>query len=198
MCAASILSDRFLVTAAHCCPHFIKPHIHQIVVGAHSNKEEKYWVKQIFVHPNYTATPFAKLNNDIAMIQLEEPIKNLGQNTSTIEINREFFDGNVDAVVAGWGKNEDLGLKYAKMTTITYDECSRRAPPKSPVNYYNTVCAHSTSGKVGLCFGDGGDPLVQTNNNKLIGVASWTRGCENGFTRISEFALWIDSIMNKS
>lgn len=85
------------------------------------------------------------------------------------------------------------------MTTITNDECLRRSPPESLVNY-STLCAHSTKEKVGLCWGDGGDPLV--SNNKLIGVASWTRSCDKGspegFTRISEFATWIDGIVNKT
>lgn len=94
-----------------------------------------------------------------------------------------------------------MGLKYAEMTTITNDECIRRLPLESPVDYYTTLCAHSTKEKVGLCWGDGGDPLINSNN-KLIGVASWTRSCEKGspegFTRISEFATWIDGIVNKT
>lgn len=107
MCAASILSDRFLVTAAHCCPHFIKPHIYQIVAGAQTNESdgEIYLVEKFFVHPNYTAWPFEKVVNDIALIQLKEAIT-LDKNTSTIEISHKLFDANVDALVAGWGKNE--------------------------------------------------------------------------------------------
>lgn len=107
ICAASILSDRFLVTAAHCCSHFSRPHVHQISIGAHTKVSEGdiYSVQQFFVHPNYTAMPFSKLENDIALIELKKSIK-FGQNVSTIEISREFFEGNADAIVAGWGKTE--------------------------------------------------------------------------------------------
>lgn len=124
ICSASIVSDRFLVTAAHCCPHYIKPHVYQIVVGAQSKESdgEIYLVEKFFVHPNYTAWPFEKVVNDIALIQLEKPIT-LGKNTSIIEISRKHFDGNVDAVVAGWGKNKVRmirlnGFKFSSLTEL--------------------------------------------------------------------------------
>lgn len=126
ICAASILSPRFLVTAAHCCTHFSRPHVYQISVGAHTkiSEGETYSVQQFFVHPNYTAMPFSKLKNDIALIELKEPIK-FGQNASIIEINREFFEGNADAIVAGWGQNQVCTkctyIFYLKFKNLFFD-----------------------------------------------------------------------------
>lgn len=113
ICSASILSDRFLVTAARCCSHHIKPHIYQINVGAHLKTSEGvvYSVEKIYVHPNYTGTPPNKVKNDIAVIQLEKPII-LDQNTTTIEINREHSNEKSLCKVAGWGENKVLTVFF--------------------------------------------------------------------------------------
>lgn len=104
MCSVNFifLSDRFLVTAAHYCIHSSRSQVYRISVGAHTkvSEGETYSVHQFFVHPNYTATPFEKLENDIALIELEKPI-HFNQNTSIIEINREFSEGNTEAFVLG-------------------------------------------------------------------------------------------------
>ena len=57
---------------------------------------------------------------------------------------------------------------------------------------------------VGLCHGDGGNPLVE--NGRLIGIALWdvpenvpcAIGNPNQFTRVSSYIDWIENHVNVS
>lgn len=103
VCGASILSDRIVITAAHCIEPDLKVTDYSISVGAHTKDEQGalYAIKEFIVHPNHKLpTP-----NDIALMTLDKPIR-MSENITNIEINRNFIDENVDAVIAGWGKSE--------------------------------------------------------------------------------------------
>lgn len=90
------------------------------------------------------------------------------------------------------------GLKYANVTTITNDEC-REMIALAPITDFTTICAFSGEFGTGLCSGDSGGPLF--NQNRLIGVASWAKRCAkgvpDGFTRVSEFADWIEKTIKE-
>lgn len=103
-CGASILSDRFLVTAAHCHKSKLTSNDYRISIGAILQEEQGnlYTIKKFFVHPNFNA---AKMLNDVALIQTEKPII-LNKNVTTIELDREFIKEKISAIVAGWGKSD--------------------------------------------------------------------------------------------
>lgn len=107
VCGASILSDRFLVTAGHCKQPNTQLDDYYISVGAYDKIDpgEKYTLKKFIVHPNHINHPISKMSNDIALLLLEKPIR-FNKNTTTIEMNRNFIEPNVKAVVAGWGTSE--------------------------------------------------------------------------------------------
>lgn len=81
---------------------------------------------------------------------------------------------------------------------MSNDECRRRSIAQALIRDNITLCAYSGKVGVGTCKGDSGGPLV--SNFKLIGISSWglpcAKGYPDGFTRISEFAEWIDENMH--
>lgn len=80
------------------------------------------------------------------------------------------------------------------MFTMSNYECRARHDTIVPIFDYGTICAYSGRVGAGLCSGDSGGPLIY--NNTLIGIASWVVPCglgfPDGFTRISEYASWIE------
>lgn len=103
-CGGAILSNRFIITAAHCYKSKIKFNKYRISIGAVKREDQGklYPIKRFIVHPRYDAA--TKLN-DVAMIEMESPL-DLGAKVSTIEINRNPIEGKVMATVAGWGRTE--------------------------------------------------------------------------------------------
>lgn len=109
-CGASIISDRFVLTAAHCYKSKIKFNKYRISVGAvhREDQGELFPIKRFFVHPRYDA---ATKENDIALIEMEKPF-NFGAKIKAIEINRNPVEGKESAIVAGWGKSEVRRLAF--------------------------------------------------------------------------------------
>lgn len=93
-------------------------------------------------------------------------------------------------------------MKYAKVKTITNDECKSRMTTSNSHKIYDTIiCTISNERKEsGTCLGDSGTGLVEPGG-VLIGITSWGIPCALGypdvFTRIDVYKRWISSVINK-
>lgn len=107
-CGASIISEQFLLTAAHCYHSNLELSDNRISVGAHMREDqgELYNIERFIVHPQYQALAKA---NDIALVKTKEPIR-LNENAKTIEISRNFIDRNEKAIAIGWGSSEVIQI----------------------------------------------------------------------------------------
>lgn len=81
------------------------------------------------------------------------------------------------------------------MNTLTNEDCrSRQAPNTQALVTNTTICAFA---RRGACHNDIGSPLAM--NGTLVGVASWSAPCERrtpeGYTRISEYVTWIQTLI---
>lgn len=109
VCGASIISDRFLVTAGHCySPNRFQISDYRISVGAKMRTDEGklFPVKQIISHPDLN---LRRMINDIALVEMMEPFP-LNENISSIEIGRNFIENGEKGIAAGWGKSEVCSL----------------------------------------------------------------------------------------
>ncbi|XP_073847504.1 trypsin-1-like [Musca autumnalis] len=177
-CGGSIISETFIVTAAHCTVGQ-NPAAMKVVVGttdllARNGKVVN--VAQFIIHPRYNSQ---NQDFDMSLIRLAEPLKLGSSSVNKIEMADADtnFAADTLATISGFGAiNGNLQLpnklKFARVQLWSRDFCN---PQNIPGITDRMICAGHPSGQVSSCQGDSGGPL--TVDNKLFGVVSWGFGC---------------------
>lgn len=103
LCGAVIISPKYLLTAAQC---FYSEQVDWFGVTVGTNEKNDasvdiHSIKRIVVHEEYDAFA-APFKHDIALIELDEPLK-FSNRVNMIPLNNTFFEGQVDAVAYGFG-----------------------------------------------------------------------------------------------
>ncbi|KAA0712226.1 Granzyme B(G,H) [Triplophysa tibetana] len=195
ICGGFLVSERFVMTAAHC---YTDGHKLTVVVGAHdlSKSSARRVVKSYNIHPRYDAKNFL---NDIMILELIGTTQ-MVKNVKSISIPNKEKDTKAGSKcsVAGWGKQTTNGsptdrLMEVDVTVIDTKECQKKWKEKSS----RIVCA---LGPGGFCQGDSGGPLVCEDT--AVGVVSFNEknNCDkptrpNVYTKISSFLPWIKTIL---
>ncbi|XP_052869744.1 trypsin 3A1-like [Anopheles cruzii] len=204
-CGASIVSERWLLTAGHCvCSgvnKVLRPNQIRAVLGLYrmsefggnhidpvdeSRSAYEVGVGAIVPHPGYACS---KPTNDIALLEVTERIRFTPTVRPVCLSSGSDSSARVDGVtatVAGWGwqqENRNLGdkadtLQRAVVDVFRNEECEGmyRRGNRSRTIARTQLCAGKGIGGVDACWADSGGPLV-TSNNVLIGIVSTGIGC---------------------
>lgn len=203
-CGASLISDRYLVTAAHCFKNSQDPRNYTVTFGTRVNRPYmQHYVQQILIHENYIR---GELHDDIAVILLTEKVlfKNDVHSVCLPEATQSFPPGE-GVVVTGWGALSYDGeypvlLQKAPVKIIDTNTCNAQEAYDGVIQD-TMLCAGYMEGTIDACQGDSGGPLVHPNSRNiwyLVGIVSWGAECgtinkPGVYTRVTAYRNWIAS-----
>merc|ERR1712055_834509 len=163
MCGGSLLSDRMVVTAAHCCDQ-MTPSDFGVVVGAFmlyetDPDEASFNVKNVIMHEEYNGQT---KENDICLLELDGAADLSSPNIGTIQLplEGEEYEPGTMCTVTGWGATSEGGslgriLQKVDIPLVSDNDCQFAYIFNEITD--SMMCAGFDEGGKDSCQGDSGD-----------------------------------------
>uniref|UniRef100_A0A3P9L5G2 Suppression of tumorigenicity 14a n=1 Tax=Oryzias latipes TaxID=8090 RepID=A0A3P9L5G2_ORYLA len=208
-CGASLINEKWLVTAAHCVKDRFDgrpsmPSTWEAFLGLKTQKEsskevQRRFLKQVIPHPNYNYDTY---DNDIALMELERPVTYSDFiKPICLPAPQHIFEVGKQVYITGWGALREGAnqaatiLQKAEVRIINQTVCNTLMGGEIT---NQMLCAGVLQGGVDACQGDSGGPLSSKEGKRmfLAGVVSWGEGCARKnrpgiYTRVTKFLGWI-------
>ncbi|XP_076880557.1 granzyme M-like isoform X2 [Brachyhypopomus gauderio] len=161
ICGGFLVSDMFVMTAAHCWKYGDNM---TVVMGAHDLSDNRtstnMAVKYYHIYPEFALEGL----NDIMLLQLNGGVKKSPViNWIPIREKKKPIKANTICSVAGWGKTSTNGNISVRLMEAEVTVVGRKSCAKSWGSTFYAPTMVCTAGRGGFCKGDSGGPLVCNN-----------------------------------
>ena len=166
-CGGTLISDRHVLTAAHCTSsgywkrydvivgeHKVSPH------SQHSTDGTRHRVCRFADHPSYD---YISLDNDFSILHLEQPVEFGARAVPAclppVSFKGDFLNGK-SLTVSGWGKLTEGGTSPNVLHSVvvpgwTNAACNQRQFYDNQI-MDSMLCAGQANGGIDACTGDSG------------------------------------------